>query len=120
MPTTPCSGGLVPASHFLEIHFKSISSKENDTSANLLYDNSLIILTLALIYSSGIDTVEKELFSLNMGLEKVNATFRVFFSGQYSVEIIKLLCTNDKNAHYLMMFYCNYFFYIVYLKYSTS
>lgn len=83
MPMTPRSGGLVPASHSLEICFKSIPSKENDASANLPHDSSLVILTLTLIYSFCTHIGKKEEFySLNMGLEKASTNFRVFFSGQ--------------------------------------
>lgn len=77
---TPYSGGLVPASHIFEICFKSIPSKENDFSANLPHDNSLVTLTLTLIYSLCTHTARKEeLYSLNMGLEKASANFRVVF-----------------------------------------
>lgn len=77
---TPHSGGLVPASRIFEFCFKSIPSKENDFSANLPHDNSLVTLTLTLIYSFCTHTAKKEeLYSLNTGLEKATTNFRVVF-----------------------------------------
>lgn len=79
IPMTPCSEGLVPAPHLFETCLKSFSSKEN-TSANLICDNPLVILTLTLIYSSGADIGKKEeFFILNKCLDK-GTTFRGFFS----------------------------------------
>lgn len=81
-PQLPTLGGLVPESRFL-ICFKSSPNKENHSSANLPHDNSLVILTLTLIYSFCTHIGKKEeLCGLNMSLEKARTNIRAFLSGK--------------------------------------